>query len=54
MLRSDLYDFSDAHIVVKGSITLTKTNGRGIIDIRNRHLKTNHHLLFAYQKSIMY
>ena len=54
MLRSDLYDFSDAYIVVKGSITLTKTNGRGIIDIRNRHLKTNHHLLFAYQKSIMY
>ena len=38
MLRSDLYDFSDAHIVVKGSITLTKTNGRGIIDIKNRFL----------------
>ena len=38
MLRSDLCDFSDAHIVVKGDITLTKTNGRGIIDIRNRFL----------------
>ena len=38
MLRSDLFDFSDAYIVVKGTITLTKTNGRGIIDIRNRFL----------------
>ena len=56
MLRSDLCDFSDAYIVVKGDITLTKTNGRGIIDIRNRFLafKTMHHLLIAYQRSIMY
>ena len=38
MLPSDLCDFSDAYIVVKGDITLTKTNGRGIIDIRNRFL----------------
>ena len=38
MLRSDLCDFSDVYIVVKGTITLTKTNGRGIIDIRNRFL----------------
>ena len=36
MLWSDLCDFSDAYIVVKGDITLTKINGRGIIDIRNR------------------
>ena len=36
MLRSDLCDYSDAYIVVKGDITLTKTNGREIIDIRNR------------------
>ena len=34
MLRSDLCDFSDAYIVVKGTITLTKTNRRGIIDKR--------------------
>ena len=56
MLRSDLYDCSDAYIVVKGDITLTKTNGRGIIDTRNRftHLKTMHRLLTAYQRSIMY
>ena len=36
MLRSDLFDFSDACIVVKGTITLPKTDGRGFIDIRNR------------------
>ena len=28
MLQSDLLDFNDAYIVVKGTITLTKTNGR--------------------------
>ena len=38
MLRSDLCDFSDAYIVVKGVITVTKTNGRDFIDIRNRFL----------------
>ena len=35
MRRSNLCDYSDAYIVVKGDITLTKTNGREIIDIRN-------------------
>ena len=35
MLRSDVYDFSDLYIVVKGTIIPTKTNGRRIIDIRN-------------------
>ena len=38
MLRSDLCDFSDAYIVVKGTITLTKTNRRSFIDIRNRFI----------------
>ena len=38
MLKSDLCDFSDAFIVVKGTITLRKTNGRGFIDIRNMFL----------------
>ena len=38
MLRSDLCDFTDASIVVKGTITLTKTKERGIIDIRSRFL----------------
>ena len=31
MLRSDLCDFSDAYIVVKGTITLTKTTEGGIL-----------------------
>ena len=38
MILSDLCDCSDAYIFVKGAITLTKANGRGIIDIRNRFL----------------
>ena len=38
MLRSDLYDFSDAYIVVKGGITFTKTNRREFIDTRTRFL----------------
>ena len=46
MLRSDLCDYSDAYIAVKGTITLIKTNGGGI--------RTTHHLLIAYQKSKMY
>ena len=37
-LRSDLCDFSDAYIVVKGTVTLTKTNGSETIDIRNRFI----------------
>ena len=51
MLWSDLCDFSDAYIAVKGTITLKKTNGRSIIDIRNRFLafKNNAQLLIAYQ-----
>ena len=53
MLRSDLCDFSDSS---KGTITITKTDGRRLIDVRNRLLvyKTTHHLLIAYQRSIMY
>ena len=38
MLRSDLCDFSDEYIVVKRTITLTKTDGRKFIDIRNMFL----------------
>ena len=38
MLGSDLCDFSDAYIIVKGDITLTKNADRGFIDIRNRPL----------------
>ena len=38
MLRSHLYDYSDAYIVVKGDTVLTKTIGRRPTDIRNRLL----------------
>ena len=38
VLRPDVCDYSDVYIVAKGDITLTKTNEREIIDIRNRFL----------------
>ena len=38
VLRSELCDYSDVYIIVKGDITLIKTYGRGIINIRNRVL----------------
>ena len=47
MLRSDICDFSDAYIVVKGTITLAKTNARGIIDIRNRLLSFKNNAPFT-------
>ena len=47
MLGSDLCDYSDPYIVVKGNITLTKTNGRGIIDIRNRFLASKNNAPFT-------
>ena len=34
MLRSDVCDFSDAYIVVKGTKKHTKTNRRGFIEIK--------------------
>ena len=36
MLRSDLCDYSDAYIVVKGDIILRKRTARNFIDTRNR------------------
>ena len=38
MLRSDLCDFKDAYIVVKGNIILRKATTRNFIDTRNRFL----------------
>ena len=38
VLRSDLCDYSDAYIAVKGDITLTKTANKNFIDVRNRLL----------------
>ena len=46
MVRSDLCDFSDAFIV-KGTVTLTKTNRREIIDIRNRFLAFKNNASFT-------
>ena len=52
MLRSDLCDFSDAYIVVKGKITVTDQ----INDAFDKKLtfKNNHHLFFAFQKLIIH
>ena len=38
MLRSDLFDFNDAYIAVKGTIILTKDADRNFIYVRNRFL----------------
>ena len=35
MLRSDLCDFSDAYIVVKGNITFTKTKRNRLLAVKN-------------------
>ena len=47
MIRSGLCDFSDAYIVVKGDITLTKDANRDFIDIRNRLLAFKNNGLFT-------
>ena len=56
MPGSDLCEYSDAYIVVKGDITVTKTANRNFIGVRNRFLafQKKHHLLTGYQGSIMY
>ena len=52
MLRSDLCDFSDTYIVVKGTITVVgESNDSRKID--PQHLKIMHHLLVAFQKLII-
>ena len=38
ILKSDLCDYSNAHIVVKGDITLTKAENENLINLRNRFL----------------
>ena len=47
ILRSDLCDYSDAHIVVKGDIVPTKAIGRRPADIRNRFLAFKNNAPFA-------
>ena len=50
MLQSDLCDYSNVYIVVKGTITVTGANNR---DRKNRFLAMLH-LLVTYQRSTMY
>ena len=38
MLRSDICDYSDAYILVKGDITLTEAANGNFVDVRNRFL----------------
>ena len=47
MLRSDLCDYSDAYIVVKRDIVLTKANEKRVIDIRNRFLAFKNNASFT-------
>ena len=51
-IRSDLCDFSDAYIVVKGEIIVTNPDNAN----RNKaeHLKIMRHLLTAFQKLMVY
>ena len=53
MLRSDLCDYSDAYIVVKGITTVTAN--AGVNNIRDKktdfqHLKIMDHLFLLFQK----
>ena len=48
MLRSDLCVISDAYIIVKGTVTLTKTYRRRFIDIRNRFVAFKNNVPFTY------
>ena len=51
MLQSDLCDYSDAYIVVKGTITVTGANNR---DRKNRSLAFKNNLPFISCISKMY
>ena len=53
MLRSDLCDFSDAYIVVKGRIANTGTNNKSRKNTPFA-LKIINHLLVAFQKLIIH
>ena len=48
MLRSDLRNYSDAYIVVKGTITVTRPHS--IMYDKKLALKNNAPLLLAFQK----
>ena len=50
MLRSDLCDFSDAYIVVKGIVTVSAGKRDRDKIYRKVILKNNTHLFLAFQK----
>ena len=50
MLRLDLRDYCDAHIVVKGNIPVTGGSNQSKNQTGLQHLKTMHHLLTAFQR----
>ena len=61
MLRSDLFDFSDAYIVVKGNITVTKktftaddidapNNTAANVTANNYYMIVMHHLSIVFKK----
>ena len=47
MLRSDLCDYSDAYIVVKGDIIVRKATAKNFIDTRNRFLAFKNNASFT-------
>ena len=51
MLRSNLCDYNDVHIIVKGKISVRYTNDLNIIKKR-LNFKNNGNLEHAYKKSI--
>ena len=53
MLRSDLCDFSDADIVMEGTVTLEGNNDANKQN-KNLTFRNMHHLLTAFQKLMVY
>ena len=47
MVRSDLCNFNDAYIVVKGTITVRPNNAK---KIKQQHFKIMHHLSTVFQR----
>ena len=52
MLRSDLCDFNDAYIAVKGNAAVTEPNDAK--ETKVLHLKTMQHLSAAFQRLMVY
>ena len=50
MLRSDLCDYSDGYIVIKGTITVTNPDDAKKKKSNQQHLKIMHHLSIAFKK----